>query len=188
LNGGVHACLAFRKRRRKGHCSDWTIQLVSAQAQKPNEPEIDMSTSMAGSKQKRDDLEVVVKYMKDDLFAKVKFIYDTKGDLAVGGKIYEDYKKKCKDKLGGQGLSVEGHGTYMEAVWTSATTSHIQRDALAQKRSAVYTVMQNKFSGESIPSCCCEQVDYLSATKTYEIQICVKCVLTKNVSCCPLRA
>ncbi len=106
-----------------------------------------MSSSTAGSKQKKDDLEVVIKYVKNDLFAKVKFIYDPKVDLAVGGKIYTDYKRRCRDQIGGQGLTTETHDTYMEAVWTSAITKQLQKNALAQKRSAVYTVMQNKFSG-----------------------------------------
>ncbi len=106
-----------------------------------------MSTSISGNKQKREDLEVVVKYVKNDLFAKVKFIYDPKVDLAVGGKIYSDYERKCKNLIGGRGLTAESHATYMEAVWTAAMTKHIQKNGLAQKRSAVYTVMQNKFSG-----------------------------------------
>jgi hypothetical protein len=106
-----------------------------------------MSTSIAGSKQKKDDLEVVIKYVKNDLFAKVKFIYDPKVDLAVGGKIYLDYERKCKNLIGGRGLTTESHDTYMEAVWTAAMTKHIQKIGLSQKRSAVYTVMQNKFSG-----------------------------------------
>jgi hypothetical protein len=110
--------------------------------------DIVMSSSIAGSKQKRDDLEVVVKYVKNDLFAKVKFIYDAKVDLAVGGKIYTDYKRRCRDQIGGRGLTTEPHDTYMEAVWTTALTKQLQKNALAQKRSAVYTVMQNKCSGK----------------------------------------
>jgi hypothetical protein len=54
---------------------------------------------------------------------------------------------KCKNLIGGRGLTAESHGTYMEAVWTAAMTKHVQKISLAQKRSAVYTVMQNKFSG-----------------------------------------
>ena len=46
-----------------------------------------MSSAMADSRQKEDELDVVIKYIKDDLFAKVKFIYDPKVDLKVGGKI-----------------------------------------------------------------------------------------------------
>jgi hypothetical protein len=121
--------------------------LINTQAEKRNTTEAAMSNSIAGSKQKRDDLEVVIKYVKNDLFAKVKFIYDAKVDLAVGGKIYSDYQRKCKNLIGGRGLTAESHDTYMEAVWTAAMTKHVQKISLVQKRSAVYTVMQNKFSG-----------------------------------------
>ena len=41
---------------------------------------------------------------------------------------------------------------YMEAVWNDAMIKHIQKNALAQKRSAVYTVMQIKFSGKLVQS------------------------------------
>jgi hypothetical protein len=122
-----------------------------------------MSTSIAPvSKQKRDDLEVVVKYVKNDLFAKVKFIYDPKVDLAVGGKIYKDYKRKCQDQMGGRDLTAETHDTYMEAVWTGAMTKHLQNTALTQKRSAVYTVMQNKFSGMFERGCCALEIHHSS--------------------------
>jgi hypothetical protein len=60
-----------------------------------------METQVAAGKQKREDLEVVVRCAKEDLFANVKFIYDPKVDLAVmGGRIYQDHKIKCKDQLG----------------------------------------------------------------------------------------
>jgi hypothetical protein len=43
----------------------------------------------------------------------------------------------------------ETHATYLEAVWTMAMTKHIHnKNALAAKRSAVYTVMQNRCSGK----------------------------------------
>ena len=35
-----------------------------------------MSTSQANAKQKEDDLGLIVKYIKNDLYLKVKFIYD----------------------------------------------------------------------------------------------------------------
>jgi hypothetical protein len=142
-----------------------------------------MSTSFAGNaKQRKDDLKVVVKYIKDDLFAKVKFIYDPKVDLAVGGKIYTDYKRKCKDQLGsGTGLSTEGHDTYMESVWTMAMTKHMQKNALAQKRSAVYTVMQNKFSGKFVPSFCSDEVIYIRHLHLQKSDLCQVCVDKKCV-------
>jgi hypothetical protein len=112
-----------------------------------------MPTQIAVSKQKRDNLEAVFRCAKADLFAKVKFIYDQKADLAVvGGEIYNDCKRKCKDKLGGQDLPAVTRDTHVEGVWTDALTKHRWKNALAQKRSAVHTAVQNKFLGESARS------------------------------------
>ncbi len=36
---------------------------------------------------------------------------------------------------------------YMEKIWMKALTKNIQKKTLVQKRSAIYTVMQNKFTG-----------------------------------------
>jgi hypothetical protein len=139
----------------------WSVQIDKIH-KKRDKQEIEMRTSLIGaSKQNKCDLEVVIKYIKDDLFAKVKFIYDPAVDLQVGGKIYKDYRSKCKDQIGGEGLSAAGLDTYMESVWTLAMVKHIQKNALAQKRSAVYTVMQNKFTGKSSPSFYLDQDHYL---------------------------
>jgi hypothetical protein len=134
---------------KKGHSSDPCF----SQSQKSNRQDFDMPTQIAVSKQKRDNLEAVFRCAKADLFAKVKFIYDQKADLAVvGGEIYNDCKRKCKDKLGGQDLPAVARDTHVEGVWTDALTKHNQKNALAQKRSTVCTVMQSEFSGESAHS------------------------------------
>ena len=99
------------------------------------------------NRQTKDDQDVIIKYVKDELFPKVKFLY-TADDLAVGGRIYVDYKNKCTNQLGEVGQHPEARKTYIEAVWNAALTSQVQKHALAQKRSALYTVMQNKFSGK----------------------------------------
>ena len=106
-------------------------------------------SSVLEARQRKDDLEVIVTYIKMDLYPKVKFIYDVKKDLVVGGPIYNHYKDKCKNKIGiGRTRNEASQETYMESVWTLAMTKHLQRNALSQKRSAVYTVMQSKFTGE----------------------------------------
>ena len=144
-----------------------------------------MTAQIAVSKQKRDNMDVVIEYTKEDLFAKVKFIYDPKVDLAVGGKIYSDYKRKCKDQLGGQGLATVSCNPYVEAVWNDAITKHIQKNALAQKRSAVYTMMQNKCSGKLVQSFFIGTIIIPVHYNIPENQICVTSVLTRNVLCCP---
>ena len=150
-----------------------------------------MSTSQANAKQKEDDLGLIVKYIKNDLYPKVKFIYDAKVDLAVGGKIYRDYLNRCRDRIGGRSLTDQSRNDYMEALWTTGMTTHLQKNALAAKRSAIYTVMQNKFSGEclwgvGVARGCIKT--FGSNTNTHYFQICVKYVSTGSVSCCPSKA
>ena len=117
----------------------------------------------------------------------MKFIHDHKVDLVVGGKIYNDYKSKCNDLIGGQTLTPETHGTYSEAVWTMAMTKHKQKNALVAKSSAVYTVMQNKFQ-VSWQGLLLLSPGLSLVTNTFINQICVRFVLTRNASCCLLKA
>jgi hypothetical protein len=109
--------------------------------------QIIMSAS-ATLKQRKEDEETIIKYVKNDMFPIVKFIYDEKIDLIVDGDIYKDFKEKCKGSLGGRLINEQNLNTYMESAWTTAMAAHVQQTAIVQKRSAVYTVMQNKFSGK----------------------------------------
>ena len=99
-------------------------------------------------KQAKEDIAEIIRYVKVDLYPKVKFVYSEKEDLKVHGLIYNNYKEKCKNSIGVHSLNEVGHRTYMELIWQKALGSHTQIIALSQKRSAVYTVMQNKFSGK----------------------------------------
>jgi hypothetical protein len=47
---------------------------------KQNRQNIDMDNTIAVSKQKKANLEVVIKHAKDDLFAKAKLIFEPKVD------------------------------------------------------------------------------------------------------------
>ena len=120
----------------------------SPQEHKSNRQDIGMETPT--EKQRRHDLEVVVRHVKEDLLANVKFIYDPKLDLAVGGRICQDHKTKCCSQLGTDLQTTAHRDLHLKGVWTDALTKHTQKNALAQKRSAVRTAMQNKFSGESV--------------------------------------
>jgi hypothetical protein len=67
----------------------------------------------------------------------------------VGGSIYKDFKESCKGQIGDHNMTDETRATYMEAAWNAGAIQHVQNRALLSKRSGVYTVMQNKFSGKS---------------------------------------
>ena len=93
------------------------------------------------------DLKVLVEYIKNDLFQKAKFVYG-KDDWDVGGTIYKDYIKCCQGRIGLQTMTEVERERYMEKIWMRALNKKVQKKALVQKRSAIYTVMQNKFAGK----------------------------------------
>jgi hypothetical protein len=93
------------------------------------------------------DLRVLVEYIKVDLFPKAKFVLG-KDEWDVGGIIYKDYVKCCQGRMGLRTMTELERERYMETVWMRALNKKVQKKALVQKRSAIYTVMQNKFTGE----------------------------------------
>ena len=99
------------------------------------------------SRDERLDMKVLVDYIKNDLFPKAKFVYG-KDDWDVGGRIYNDYIKCCKGRIGLQTMTEVDRSRHMEKIWMRALNKKIQKKSLVQKRSAVYTVMQNKFTGK----------------------------------------
>ena len=93
------------------------------------------------------DMKVLVDYIKNDLFPKAKFVYG-KDDWDVGGRIYNDYIECCKGRIGLQTMTDVDRERHMEKIWMRALNKKIQKKSLVQKRSAIYTVMQNKFIGK----------------------------------------
>ena len=99
------------------------------------------------SRDERLDMKVLVDYIKNDLFPKAKFVYG-KDDWDVGGRIYNDYIKCWKGRIGLQTMIDVDRERHMEKIWMRALNKKIQKKSLVQKRSAIYTVMQNKFIGK----------------------------------------
>ena len=98
------------------------------------------------SRDEQIDQRVLVEYIKNDLFPKAKFVLG-KNEWDVGGMIYKDYIKCCQGRIGLQTMTFVGRENHMEKIWMRALNKKVQKKALVQKRSAIYTVMQNKFTG-----------------------------------------
>ena len=92
------------------------------------------------------DQRVLVECIKNDLFPKAKFVLG-EDEWDVGGTIYRDDIKCCKGRIGLQTMTEVERERYMEKIWMRALDKKVQQRALVQKRSAIYTVMQNKFAG-----------------------------------------
>jgi hypothetical protein len=92
------------------------------------------------------DQRVLVECIKNDLFPKAKFVLG-KDEWDVGGMICKDCTKCCKGRIGLQTMTEVERERHMEKIWMRALNKKVQGKALVQKRSAVCTVMQNKFTG-----------------------------------------
>jgi hypothetical protein len=92
------------------------------------------------------DLRAVTKWAKNDLFRFVKF-------LPKGGRLYQyfqrTYRENPKMLPGITELHYEtiNEEMYVDQVWSEAVSQQIVSNALALRRSAIYTVMQNRFQG-----------------------------------------
>jgi hypothetical protein len=93
-------------------------------------------------------IKILVEYIKNDLFPKAKFVLG-KDEWDVGGRIYKDYIKCCSGRIGLLTMTDDVRQRYMETVWMKALNGKVQKKAMVQKRSAIYTVMQNKFIGNN---------------------------------------
>jgi hypothetical protein len=98
------------------------------------------------SRDEQIDLKALVECMKNDLFPKAKFVLG-KDEWDVGGMIYKDHIKCCSDRIGLRTMSDIVRESHMKNIWMTALTRKLQKKALVQKRSAMCTVMQNKFTG-----------------------------------------
>jgi hypothetical protein len=139
-------------------------------------------------REKKADMEVIVKYIKNDIYPKVKFCYKVQEALMVGGLIYNDFEESCKGQTGDHNMTGETRAIYMEAAWNACLRHYVQKRALSSKRSGVYTVMQNIFldkleCDEGLTRCKQQYV----LTNQYDIKIHVTFVLISNASYCPLK-
>ena len=103
-----------------------------------------------------DDLIILSRWVKKELFVKVKFLYNIDKDLMIDGFIYNMFLFDCKDRLVGLKLNA-GSGTacrtqYVRALWNQATKKrrNLIADGLNTRRSSIYSASQNRFTGKYI--------------------------------------
>ena len=99
------------------------------------------------------DIRLMRKWVKTELFKGCKFLYGGKSDLETDGKIYNLFKAQCMHQLAGiRGITDIGGAVnaqlYFDRLWTEATKKGVISNTMALRRSAVYTVMSNRFMGK----------------------------------------
>ena len=101
-----------------------------------------------------EDLAIISRWVKSEVFDTVKFLYKPEKDLAIKGQLYNKYIQDCRQRL--IGLKVEGSENqayrwmYVNSLWNEATRkgNNLIANDLSSRRSAVYSAMQNRFIGK----------------------------------------
>ncbi len=101
----------------------------------------------------KEDYVVLKNWVKEELFEKVKFLYNQTSELRVGGVLYKKFVRDCKDRLvglKGGNAGDESDKFYLELLWTAANGKRKNMIAmgLTTKRSTVFSSMQNQFIGK----------------------------------------
>ena len=101
----------------------------------------------------KEDLELLTKWVRTDLFEKVKFLYNPDTDLQINGSLYKLFVNDCKGRLIGlKGPLATGdyRRIYVELLWQEANKRkrNLVANGLTTRRSTVYSAMQNRFIGE----------------------------------------
>lgn len=108
------------------------------------------------SSYRQDDLAIVSQWVRQELFKKVKFVYDAEKDLKSNGLLYKQFKKYCASRLIGikvnTDMSQNFKDLYLQSIWADATQkkSNLVMDGLNARRSCIYSSMQNRFTGKML--------------------------------------
>ena len=103
----------------------------------------------------QEDLVILAQWVKNDLFERVKFLYNHEQELQVNGRLYKQFVNDCKGRL--LGLKVphavgEYRRLYVEQLWREANNKkrNLVANGLTIRRSSIYSSMQNRFVGKSV--------------------------------------
>jgi hypothetical protein len=105
-----------------------------------------------------EDLKLVSQWTRDDLFDKVRFLYNPDHDLRVDGPLHKLFVRNCKHRLLGlkatDGASDRERQLYeklyVKMLWADANKKrrNLVAIGLTVRRSSVYSAMQNRFVGK----------------------------------------
>jgi hypothetical protein len=109
-----------------------------------------------GTEGECEDIAILFKWVKKELFVKVKFLYNMEKDCMIEGFLYNEFHTDCKDRL--VGLKLNAHKDqdykrlYAHSLWNRATKKkkNIIADGLNTRRSSIYSAMQNRFTGKPL--------------------------------------
>jgi hypothetical protein len=120
-----------------------------------------------------EDLKLVSQWSRDDLFEKVRFLYNPDHDLRADGPLHRLFIRNCKRRLLGLKASAGASDQerllyeklYLNMLWAEANKKrrNLVAVGLTVRRSSVYSAMQNRFVGKCrINTTCCVNGEVVS--------------------------
>lgn len=104
-----------------------------------------------------EDMEELSRWVKKNLFGRVKIIYRPEEDLKTEGTLFWLFARECKDKLRGLSHITDANSRkmYVKMLWAEAMSRpNLVSEGLAVKRSTVYTSMHNQWVGKQQRGLC----------------------------------
>ena len=113
-------------------------------------PQVDIALGVALEK---DDLILLSQWAKNELFEKVKFLYNPEKDLRVNGALYTLFVSDCHSRLVGLKSPIatgEYRKMYVQFLWQEGNKRKVNlvANGLTKRRSVVYAAMQIRFVGK----------------------------------------
>ena len=106
------------------------------------------------------DFDTMKRWVKDDFFQKVKFVYNADKELEVDFDHFKLFVKDCKDRLIGlkarQGdKNKELRKMYVQMLWQQANKPNIDivKSGLIGRRSSIYNSIKSNFGGKLRKKC-----------------------------------
>jgi hypothetical protein len=126
------------------------VQMVNEQEENTLVPQVNKGLDVAIQK---DDLVLMSTWAKNELFEKVKFIYNPEKDLRVNGMLYNLFVSDCKARLVGLKSPIatgEYRKMYVQFLWQEGNKRKVNlvANGLTTKRSGVSAAMQIRFVGK----------------------------------------
>ena len=91
------------------------------------------------------DLRRIQRYVKEELFQKVVFLFNPKKQMECGSQLYNDFIANCKALIAQTGEADDTMDAYMRYLWQVMAQKKSYKEWLTAKRSNAYQAVQDKF-------------------------------------------
>jgi len=138
----------FAEHDQVGLHTKYTDTIVSIATACCNMPVTDaraLANLLCDETRQEQDLRGIEKYVKDDLFYRVIFVFNEDEAYKDGKHLYNDFMERCESIVGNVNGNSDDKKRYMKHLWKKMRTEKKYKEWLSLKRSNAYQAVQDKF-------------------------------------------